>query len=391
MNPKLALPAPDPASAAHSRRVVEHIGRMIDAGGGDLPFATFMHEALYAPGLGYYVAGTRKFGVEGDFVTAPEISPLFGFVIARQISGVLRETGGDLLEFGAGTGSLAVALLGKLATLDAAPSRYRILEVSPELKLRQQRRIAADIPALADRVEWVDDMPSSFSGVIVANEVLDAMPVERFRIEHGRVQQARVVRDGDDFCWRYTDAPPILETAVRRVEAGTGIALPDGYASEVAPAIANWVRDLGAVMDRGTALLIDYGVPRREYYAADRGAGWLRCHYRHHVHADPLILAGIQDITAWIDFTAVAAAAVASGFDVAGYASQGQFLVHGGLHLELGDFVSLPERSQVELSGQVKLLTLPAEMGENFKVMALSKGGVEALPAFAECDATHRL
>lgn len=391
MIPKPGLPAPDPASAAHSKRVTEHIGRLIDAAGGDIPFSEFMQEALYAPGLGYYVSGTRKFGGGGDFVTAPEISPLFGCVLARQVAGVLRATAGDLLEFGAGSGALAATLLGRLATLDALPRRYRILEVSAELRERQEHRIEAALPELADRVEWLDGMPASFNGVAIANEVLDAMPVERFRIDHGRVRQARVARAGNGFRWRYAAAPRMLEDLVRHAESSAGLTLPDGYESEVAPAVAAWVRDASAMLQHGMLLVADYGVARREYYAADRGRGWLRCHFRHHVHDDPLILAGIQDITAWVDFSAVAEAADASGLDVAGYTTQGRFLVHGGIHLDLGNFESLPERNRVELSAQVKMLTLPGEMGENFKVMALSKGDVEALPAFAECDARHRL
>ncbi|MDH4072005.1 MAG: SAM-dependent methyltransferase [Gammaproteobacteria bacterium] len=391
MKPKPGLPAPDPAGAAHSERVAGHIGRLIDEAGGDIPFAAFMQEALYAPGLGYYVAGAPKFGASGDFVTAPEISALFGYVLARQIAGALGETGGDLLEFGAGTGALAVALLERLGELDALPRRYLILEVSAELRECQERRLAAELPDLMDRIEWLDGMPASFSGVVIANEVLDAMPVERFRMEGNSVLEARVSRDDNGFCFRYAPAPRQLEGAVRRIEEYTGSALPHGYQSEWSPGIANWIRDVAAALHAGTILLIDYGVSRREYYAPDRDSGWLRCHFRHHVHDDPLILAGMQDITAWIDFTAVAESAVAAGLDVCGYATQGHFLLHGGLHLELEEFALMTQREQAELSGQVKLLTLPAEMGENFKIIALSKGSVKPPPAFAECDSRHRL
>ena len=391
MNPKPQLPVPDAISAAHSERVAAHIRSMIDRAGGSVPFSRFMQEALYAPGLGYYAAGARKFGPDGDFVTAPEVSPLFGYVLARQVAGIIDETRGDVLEAGAGSGRLAVAMLERLGSLGALPDRYCILEVSADLRERQEAHIKSRLPTFADRIEWLDRWPESFSGVVIANEVLDAMPVERFRLVKGNVQQLRVVASADGFDWSLDSAPAMVEQAVRQIEDDLGAPLPDGFESEVAPGSVNWVQDAGGNLGHGALLLIDYGVSRREYYAAERSDGWLRCHFRHHAHNDPLVYPGIQDITSWVDFTAIAEAGAQSGLDIGGYTTQGQFLLHGGMHLELDGFTELSTREQAELSGQVKMLTLPAEMGENFKVMALCRGDVSPPPAFAETDLAHRL
>jgi SAM-dependent MidA family methyltransferase len=389
--PESGLPVPDADSAAHCEIVARHLRTLIDASSDGIPFSQFMHEALYAPGLGYYSAGSRKFGAAGDFVTAPEVSPLFGAVLARQLSALVDETGGCVLEIGAGTGALAVQLLKKLATLDALPQRYLILEVSAELEARQRSLIASELPALASRVQWIDSPPDGFRGIVVANEVADAIPVERFHIDHGAVRQARVVSTASGFGWRYAPAPGFLEAAVRRIESDLGHELPDGYRSEISPALYSWVGDLAERLAHGMILLIDYGVSRREFYAPDRSGGWLRCHFRHHVHDDPLILPGIQDITGWVDFSAVAEAAAEAGLQVSGYAAQGLFLLHGGLELEFADLAKLPLKRQAEMSGQAKLLTMPAEMGENFKFIALTRGAVAPLPAFKGIDRAHVL
>ena len=381
------LPDVDEASSAHSAAVATHIRGLMDAGGGSISFAEFMQAALYAPGLGYYVAGARKLGHAGDFVTAPEISPLFGRVLARLAAPVLEQVGGDIFEPGAGSGALAVSILGKLNELGILPERYLVLEVSPDLRERQMQLLALELPALADRVHWITAIPASFSGVVIANEVADALPVERFRIRAGRVEQARVACDDRQFA----AAPAYLESLVRQVEADIGTPLPDGFQSEVSPGLMNWVADLSAAVHEGLVLLIDYGVSRREYYAADRSSGWLRCHFRHHAHNDPLVLPGIQDLTAWVDFTAVADAARRAGLQVASYLTQAHLLLGGGLEKDLGEFTELPIDEQVRLSGQVKLLTLPAEMGENFKCLALSRGSVELHPVFTSYSRAHTL
>ena len=387
-----SLPAPDAASAAHSVRVATFIRERIDAAGGHISFAEYMQHCLYAPGLGYYAAGATKFGAAGDFVTAPEVSTVFGQVLARQCALVLAETREcDVLEFGAGTGKLAVDLLTGLAELDALPMRYRIVEASADLQERQQVRINAEIPDLADRIEWLQELPTAHSGVVIANEVLDAMPVERFIKRAGAVRQICVAWDGDGFVLREQSAPGILADAVAALEHDLGCKLPDGYGSEVCLAVRPWVSDLADLLTDGIVFLFDYGVSRREYYGEERAGGWLRCHFRHHAHHDPLILAGIQDITAWVDFTAVAAAARACELGIVGFTNQALFLLGGGLAEVLGGMADLPLAAQLELSGQVKLLTLPGEMGENFKCLALRRGAISTPEAFLASDKTASL
>jgi len=386
------LPLPDDDSARHSEAVVAHITALIAGAGGSISFAEYMQEVLYAPGLGYYAAGATKLGADGDFVTAPEISSYFGYVLARQSAFVLEQLGGgDVLEPGAGSGALAISLLTKLAELRALPHRYLILEVSADLRERQEQRLRKEIPQFIDRVEWIAELPQQFSGVVIANEVADAIPVERFAIRDGKVQQARIGKGDDGFVWLYQPAPRVIVNAVREIESGIGRELEDGFESEIAMGLSNWIGDLSRSVARGMIFLIDYGVTCREYYAPDRDTGWLRCHFRHFAHHDPLILPGIQDLTAWVDFTAVAESAANAGMDVAGFTTQASFLMSGGLEEELHEFVNLPIERQVELSGQIKILTLPAEMGENFKCIGLSRGDIVTPPAFRGSDRAHLL
>ncbi|MDH3430089.1 MAG: SAM-dependent methyltransferase [Gammaproteobacteria bacterium] len=389
----LALPKPDAQSAAHSVRVAESLREKIAGSGGQISFAEYMHHVLYAPGLGYYSAGTTKFGEAGDFVTAPEISPVFGQVLARQCVEVLDQVeSASILEVGAGSGRLAVDILSTLAKLDALPrSGYQILEVSADLRERQEALLHRELPQLMDRVAWLQRLPDVHDGVVVANEVLDALPVERFIRRGNGISQLCVALDNDVFVLRERDAPENLVAAVSAIEAELGKQLPDGFSSEVCLAATQWIRDLAPVLRIGVAFLFDYGVSRREYYAAERSGGWLRCHFRHHVHEDPLILPGIQDLTAWVDFSAVAQAAVAGGLEIAGYVNQAQFLIGAGLDQQLADFAELPIDAQLKLSGQIKLLTLPTEMGENFKCLGLSKGTVTQPSAFSLADRTTSL
>ncbi|MGB5164844.1 MAG: SAM-dependent methyltransferase [Woeseiaceae bacterium] len=386
------LPRPDDLSAEHSRQVAASIIARIRQAGGSIGFAEYMQAALYEPGLGYYAAGASKFGADGDFVTAPEISSVFGRVLARQVAEVLRKLdGGSVLEFGAGSGKLAVDLLLALEALDALPQHYLILEVSADLQQRQQQRLQREVPQHADRVRWLSDLPSAHSGVIIANEVLDAMPVERFTCSKNGVLQQRVEVTAGGLGFTAVAAPPQLAAAVSAIEQDLGAPLAAGYTSEVSLGAAPWIADIAAMLEQGVVFLIDYGCSRREYYATDRADGWLRCHFRHHAHDNPLILPGVQDITAWVDFTAVAAAAVDAGLTVAGYQSQAMFLAGGGLQQELQGLTELAPEQQLALSAQVKTLTLPGEMGEKFKCMALSRGIAAAPSAFMLGDRTHTL
>lgn len=386
------LPAPDDDSLVHCRRVCESIREVIDAADGSISFAHFMHLALYSPGLGYYSVGTTKFGAGGDFVTAPEISPLFGRLVARQCAAVLDDIEqGQILELGAGTGRLALDILRKLTGLRSLPARYLILETSADLRARQEELIRNELPGCLPDVEWIDQLPEDFSGVVIANEVADALPVERFERADDAVFQIRVTAGDSGFDWSKRPAPEVLSAAVAKIETEIGAALPRGYQSEVSLGLPDWIGQIANCLGRGLILLFDYGVSRREYYARDRNQGWLRCHFRHHAHNEPLIYPGIQDVTSWVDFTAVAESAEKHGLDIAGYVTQAQFLFNAGLEDELADIATLPVADQLELSRQVKLLTLPGEMGENFKCIGLSRGEPIGISAFDSSDRAHSL
>lgn len=389
------LPQPDTASLAHSQRVAEHIRRLIEDAGGSIGFAEFMQHALYASGLGYYSAGATKFGEAGDFITAPEVSPLFSRILANQVAVVLEQIDDPLdrvvLEFGAGSGALAVELLKRLESLAALPARYYILDVSADLRQRQAAAIQAAMPHYFDNVTWISALPESFAGAVIANEVLDALPVERFLKREQRIFRRSVACSGDAFIWLTETAPKVLERALLKIEANLGLVLPDGYESEISLGIGAWVSELAARLRQGFVFLFDYGVSQSEYYAEDRLNGWLRCHFRHHAHSDPLIYPGIQDLSAWVNFSQVATAAFDSGLQIAGFVTQAQFMLQGGLQQELHDIAGLPTAAQIEMSQQVKLLMMPGEMGESFKCLGLSKGDIDAPELFKLADRSHTL
>jgi SAM-dependent MidA family methyltransferase len=384
------LPVPSPDEAAHSAVLAQLIRAAIDAAGGVIGFDRFMELALYAPGLGYYSAGARKFGAAGDFVTAPELSPLFSRCVARHCAGLLAQMGGDaLLEFGAGSGTMAAEILLELERLQALPARYDILELSADLRARQRETLQARAPHLAPRVHWLDALPEEFSGVVLGNEVLDAMPVHRFRLTDGAVQELGVTWRDEAFAWTALDAcTPRLATRVQEIAAAAE--LPPGYESEVNLAAEDWLRSVAGFLRRGVVLLFDYGFPRHEYYHPQRDGGTVMCHYRHRAHADPLILPGLQDITAHVDFSAMAAAAAEAGLDVLGFANQANYLLGAGL-LELAQQGSGDVREQLAVAAQLKRLMMPGEMGEVFKVLALGREVADAGAGFALRDERYRL
>ncbi len=367
----------------HQQAMAALLRRETAAAGGAIPFDRYMELALYAPGLGYYVAGTTKFGSGGDFVTAPELSPLFARALAAPCAEVLEALGGgDLLEFGAGSGRMAVGLLRRLEELGALPQRYLVLEVSPELRRRQRQTLEREAPELLDRVVWLEGLPERFRGVMLANEVLDAMPVHRFRKGERGLEEQWVTMEGDRPAPRWRPASPQLASAVEHIEEETGTLAP-GYESEVNLRLAPWLAAVGAGLERGVLLLIDYGHPRPVYYHPQRHMGTLRCHFRHRVHDDPFFLPGLQDITAHVDFTAVAEGGGAAGLERLGYATQARFLLGCGLDRLLA--ASDPEdvAAHMALVQGVRRLLSPDGMGEQFKVMALGKGLDRPLAAFS--------
>jgi len=384
----LPLPALTPEQAAQAARVATHLREVIGGAGGWVPFSRFMQEALYAPGLGYYSAGARKFGREGDFVTAPELTPVFARCLATQVAQVLAETGGCVLEAGAGSGALAAEMLAMLAARDALPERYEILEVSADLRERQHATLAARGRALLERVRWIEAPPEApWQGVAIANEVLDALPVERFRVTQEGFETIGVVQDGEAFGFEPRPATPELAALIMRRTANLPDPLPVGYESELCAWTRPWITGLAQGLTRGMLLLADYGLPRAQYYHPSRAGGSLCGFFRHRRVEDVLARPGVQDITAWVDFTEVAEAGLDAGLELAGFSTQAHFLLSLGLEQELaaaGEALDVAGRAR--LSQAAAMLVLPGEMGERFKVMALSRGLQSRLAGFSFRD-----
>ena len=427
-----SLPPPSADALAHSRQLSELIHSDIAAQGGWIPFPRFMELALYAPGLGYYTAGARKFGAEGDFITAPELSALFGRTVARQLVEVMQASTPHILELGAGSGKLALNILCELERLNKLPESYSILEVSADLRQRQQALLKEKIPHLATRVFWLDALPDTLSGAVIGNEVLDALPVHLLHwlpspnphpmpspggsgslsgtggegahsatasfngnpltpaLSHGErelaVFERGVVNAENSFAWQ--DRTP--ENAALLAITQT-INVPDDYLTEVSPASRGLVASLCERMSRGALLFIDYGFGAREYYHPQRNRGTLMCHYRHHAHDDPFYLPGLQDITAHVDFTAIAEAAIDHGAHFLGYTSQAHFLFNNGIMDFLKEVSPDDLKAYLPLSAQLQKLTSPAEMGELFKVIALGKGMEQPLAGFLRGDLSRML
>jgi SAM-dependent MidA family methyltransferase len=395
--PRSILPPLSAEEQAHSRRLAELIREQLAAAGGWLPFERFMELALYAPGLGYYSAGSAKLGAGGDFVTAPEVSDLFSRCIARQCAAVLAHTGGEILELGAGTGRMAAAVLTELAAQGVLPERYAILEVSADLAERQRERLVRLPKVLRERVAWLERLPERpLQGVLLANEVADALPCRRFRCDDGGVRELGVVLDAASgrpaapatdlirFTEREAPAEGSLTHAYGEIRSALPEPLPAGYTSEVCLRLAPWIASLGASLSNGLLLLCDYGLPRRHYYHPQRVSGTLRCHYKQLAHDDPYINLGVQDITAWVDFTRVADAALAAGLEVTGFATQAAFLLGCGIEALVAQAGAGIERAR--LAGEARRLLMPEEMGEAFKMMALTRDLDIPLAGFALQD-----
>lgn len=380
------LPPLSADAAAHSHVVERWIRKCIAAAGGRISFEAFMEMALYAPGLGYYSSGSAKLGAAGDFITAPELSDSFSRCVANQCAEILAVTGGGILEFGAGSARMAATILESLASLGASPDRYQILEVSADLRERQRARIAELPRALSDRVTWLDRLPDErIKGVVLANEVLDALPCKRFVI---RDQVAFELDVGADTNGELVELePPSDAPTLQGFELSTP--LPNGYRSEICPRIAPWIATVADLLDEGVALLFDYGLPRAHYYHPQRDRGSLRCHFKQRAHDNPFINIGVQDITAWVDFTTVAESAVDAGLDVLGFTTQAAFLLGTGIETCVPHGSNSVERAR--WAGEARQLLLPGEMGEFFKVMALGKSFDSSLRGFALQDLRRAL
>lgn len=380
------LPTPNPAAHAHSARLTALIHRAIETSGGWISFARYMELALYAPGLGYYTAGAHKFGEAGDFITAPELSALFGRTLARQVQQIMRQSAPHILELGAGSGKLAVDMLAELESLACLPESYSILEVSADLRERQRALVQLCLPHLLDRVCWLDALPEKFSGAVVANEVLDALPVHLVHWRDSALAERGVVNAGEDFSW----AERVIGDEALR-DAAQSIAVPDDYVSEICLVARGLIQSLASRLDAGALLFIDYGFGAREYYHPQRNKGTLMCHYRHHAHDDPFYLPGLQDITAHVNFTDIAVGGIDAGLELIGYTNQAFFLINGGITELLAQHQPENVRDYLPLSGQLQKLTSPAEMGDLFKVIALGKGIAEPLTGFARGDLSRAL
>lgn len=382
------LPVANEDEIKRSNKLTALITRRIDEHDGLMSFADFMDAALYEPGMGYYVAENNIFGAEGDFLTAPEISDLFGICIARQCEQILGEIGASkLLEIGAGSGTLAVTILNELAAGNSLPEKYFILERSDALRLRQQKEIQKKAAQYVNRVTWLTQLPETFTGVIIGNEVLDALPVNRFIASENKFFELCVANKNNEFSWVQGEPLPLATERLAELN------IPSGYVSEINPAAEIFTKEIAACLQTGVALLFDYGYPRAEYYLPDRNDGTLMCYYRHRTHGNPFTLVGLQDITSFIDFTAIAESAVSANADILGYTSQAGFLMAMGLDQILAE-KSDPEKDvkkHLQMTQAVKKLTLPHEMGELIKVIALGKNIQQPLKGFSLQDRRHRL
>lgn len=401
--PKTGMPEPSLEEQNYSQRLLEKISAEISAAGGWLDFASYMNLALYAPHLGYYSGGAQKFGQYGDFVTAPELGvayrdnknsknsyrpSLFAQTLANQVAQVMVETKRDILELGAGTGRLALDLLLTLQQMDCFPLHYYILEVSAHLRLVQQETMQELLPDdIFARVVWLDTLPDTFSGLILGNEVLDALPVHIVKTTDNGLAEIGVAKSLDG-CLAFEQR---VLTNNQLCDQLSELNLPVGYLTEICPLATALVASLASILQQGVILLIDYGFTCQEYYHVHRSEGTLMCHYRHYAHSDPLVYVGLQDITAHVDFTRVALAGVESGLECKGFSSQAQFLINCGITECLAQISPHDIGVYAPLASQAQKLLSPAEMGELFKVIAFSKQITSPLLGFKQGDKRHTL
>ena len=383
------LPEPSATARAHSERVVDAIRVEIASAGGYIPFSRYMELALYAPGLGYYAAGTHKLGAAGDFVTAPEMTPLYATALATQVGAILAATQHrEVVELGGGSGRLAADLLHALSARDVLPSRYAILEPSPDLAQRQRATIASDAAEHLDRVVWIDRLPESIDGALIANEVLDAIPVDVMVRRDGQWQERGVTWDHAREALAWAERP----AANRQIAIAAARFPPDGdYSSEINPAAEALIEEIGRRLSGGAAVFIDYGFPAAEYYHSLRNDGTLMCHYRHRAHDNPFAWPGLTDITAHVDFTAMAHAGERAGLHVAGFAALAPFLLGCGILDPLAATGPPESKAYIVAAAAVQKLLAPSEMGELFKVLALARSHAIEWPGYTLADRRHRL
>lgn len=391
------LPKPAPEAEKHSEQLVLKIQDEIQSAGGWLDFARFMQLALYATGLGYYSAGSQKFGDikkgGGDFVTAPQISPLFAQTLANQMIQVLQLTQGSVLELGAGTGKLAADCLLTLAKLNGLPERYFILEVSDHLRQVQLETLSQTLPQdVLQRVEWLNELPQQFAGIVIGNEVLDAIPVNIVHKHANGIEVCGIAVVNHKLVWQNRPINQHGTPSEKSLfEAVTNLNLPEGYTTEINPAASGLMTSLANMLKNGAILMIDYGFSAREYYHPQRNQGTLMCHYQHYAHTDPLIYVGLQDITAHVDFTSIAHAAVKGGLSLSGFCSQAQFLMNCGILTLLSEVSPTDMARYAPLAAAAQKLLSPAEMGDLFKAIAFTKEIDTPLMGFLTGDKSHTL
>ena len=368
------LPVPNHDEKNISDLALNEIKQKIKSNGGKISFSKFMHHALYAPDLGYYSGKSEKFGKSGDFITAAEESGILGRIIAKQCSIILNEMpDASIIEYGPGSGALAVSILKQLLQMNLKPRAYYLVDVSEDLIERQKNRILTELPEIYDSVVWISEIPEGFSGIVIGNEVIDSMPFERFLISDKRILQFFVAIEDEELVYELESANFEIKKYVKQIESKIGKYLCDGFISEISFKGRDWINEISLKLNQGMVILLDYGTSRSEYYSDDNNKGWMHCHFKHHKHFEPLIYPGIQDITTWVDFSLISETAKANGMMIDAYLTQAQFIINNGIEDEFLGFESMDIKKQMELTRQIKLLTLPDKMGSNFKCLVMTK------------------